>query len=89
MMDHEHNEDIPKVPLVMMGGLALLALALASATSAGWLPGSQRSVKGRLTSNSISTRRAMTAPSHNSPIPQTSPIAPAHQIDAAEPAPCT
>ena len=36
-MDHEHNEEIPKVPLMMMGGLALLSLGLASATSAGWI----------------------------------------------------
>ena len=51
MMDHEHNEDIPKVPLVMMGGLALLALALASATSAGLIsrdavPGEARAEAG-------------------------------------------
>lgn len=37
MIDHHHDEEIPKVPLVMIGGLALLAFALASATSAGML----------------------------------------------------
>lgn len=36
-MDHDHNEEIPKVPLMMIGGLALFSLALASATSAGLL----------------------------------------------------
>lgn len=35
MSDHHHNEEIPKVPLVMMGAIAALALALASATSMG------------------------------------------------------
>lgn len=37
MSDHHHNEEIPKVPLVMIGMLALLSLALAAATSAGWI----------------------------------------------------
>ncbi len=37
MIDHDHNEEIPRVPLVMIGALALTALALASATSAGLL----------------------------------------------------
>lgn len=36
-MDHDHNEEIPRVPLVMMGSLALATLALAGATSAGWI----------------------------------------------------
>ncbi|MBX7483539.1 photosynthetic complex assembly protein PuhC [Qipengyuania qiaonensis] len=35
MSDHHHNEEIPKGPLVMIAGLALLSFAFASATSAG------------------------------------------------------
>ena len=51
MSDHEHNEEIPKAPLVMMGLLALLALALAGATSMGWIardavPSEARSAAG-------------------------------------------
>ncbi len=34
-MSHDHTEDVPKVPLMMLGGLALLALVLAASASFG------------------------------------------------------
>ena len=51
MNDHHHDEDIPKAPLVMFGMVALLALALASATSMGFIareavPGEARAAAG-------------------------------------------
>ncbi|MDP4574975.1 photosynthetic complex assembly protein PuhC [Qipengyuania sp. G39] len=51
MSNNDHDEEIPKVPLVMMGMLAILALALAGATSMGWIardavPSEARSAAG-------------------------------------------
>jgi len=36
-MAHDHNEEIPRAPLVMIGLLVLVSLVLATATSAGLL----------------------------------------------------
>lgn len=50
-LDHDHAEDIPKVPLMMIGGIALLSLALAATASSGLIardgvPETSRAVAG-------------------------------------------
>ncbi len=36
-LDHDHTEDIPKGPLMMIGGIALLSVALAASASFGFV----------------------------------------------------